>query len=154
MRRGEISPASFIVYYNFVFPRERERSQEGMLSWMRLRLWWRRRMKDSPPPRTPLLKVVQNRTPDGLDHERRNKELLKDRTNVPKITWCNLTADDLKYVANWGKFGLLKIWKTSERQNNYIKSPFPINIRHLKVVCIILYFFHILFIRMVSVSTK
>ena len=43
-------------------------------------------MKDSPPPRTPLLKVVQKRTPDGLDHERRNKELLKDRTNVLKIT--------------------------------------------------------------------
>ena len=31
MRRGKKSAASFIVYYNFVFPRERERSQKGML---------------------------------------------------------------------------------------------------------------------------
>ena len=31
MRQGKKSAASFIVYYNFVFPRERERSQEGML---------------------------------------------------------------------------------------------------------------------------
>ena len=31
MRREKKSAASFIVYYNFLLPRERERSQEGML---------------------------------------------------------------------------------------------------------------------------
>ena len=44
--------------------------------------------------------------------------------------------------------------KTFERQGNYIKSPFPINFRRAKVVCIIQYFFHILLSRMVFVSTK
>jgi len=109
-------------------------------------------MKDSLSPRTPLFRAVQNRSADGL--ERCNKELLKSRTNVLKITRCNLSADVLKHIANWGQFGRLLNLKTSERQSNYIKSPFPINIRRLKVVCIILYFFHILFIRMVSVNTK
>ena len=66
----------------------------------------------------------------------------------------NLIADLLKHVANRGIFGRLLNLKTSELPSNYIKSPFPINIRRLKMVYIILYFFHILFIRMVSVSTK
>ena len=109
-RERNLLPLSLCIITSF-FPRERERSQEGMLSWMSLRLWGRRRMKDSLPPRTPLLRGVQNRSPDGL--ERCNKELLnyKDRTKVLKLTWCNLIADVLKHVANWGKFGLLKIWK-------------------------------------------
>ena len=107
----------------------------------------------------------QNGSPDGL--ERCNKELLKykkiilikkqnKQTNKrPKDhVMYNLIADVLKHVANRGKFGRLLNLKTSELPSNYIKSPFPINIRRLKMVYIMLYFFHILFIRMVSVSTK
>ena len=109
-RERNLLPLSLCIITSF-FPRERERSQEGMLSWMSLRLWGRRRMKDSLPPRTPLLRGVQNRSPDGL--ERCNKELLnyKDRAKVLKLTWYNLIADVLKRVVNWVKFGLLIIWK-------------------------------------------
>ena len=107
-RERNLVPLSLCI---ISFSQEKGSRVRKACSWMSLRLWGRRRMKDSLPPRTPLLRGVQNGSPDGL--ERCNKELLnyKDRRKVLKLTWCNLIADVLKRVADWGKFGRLKIWE-------------------------------------------
>ena len=75
MRPGEKSAASFIVYYNFLFPRERQRCQEGVL------------LNEF---------TFMRKTSD---------EGFSPSTNASFLLFPSYLADVLKHVANWGKFG-------------------------------------------------
>ena len=145
MRQGQKSPASFIVYYNCLFSKRTgaESGTHAFLNEFTFKTGVQMALKDATRNCLSIKKI--------MIIEKQNKQT--DKRPKDHVMY-NLIADLLKHVANRGIFGRLLNLKTSELPSNYIKSPFPINIRRLKMVYIMLYFFHILFIRMVSVSTK